>query len=178
MASPSEANIILYTNHRCPWAHRAHIALAELGLAHEEVIIDLDVPRPASYLAINARGLVPSLSYDGHIITESAVVAQFLADAHARSRLAPQTGTPDAALRRARMAFFADTYLAKFQNLLLPVYHARTPDEAGPLVDKAVAGLVREVEPLLADAGPFFGGSEGLTMAEVGVCPVSTTPPF
>ncbi len=45
--------ITLYTNHACPWAHRAHIALKELGLPYEEVIIDLDTPREAWYLKIN-----------------------------------------------------------------------------------------------------------------------------
>jgi glutathionyl-hydroquinone reductase len=38
--------ITLYTNHRCPYAHRAHIALEELNLPFKEVIIDLDTPRP------------------------------------------------------------------------------------------------------------------------------------
>jgi glutathionyl-hydroquinone reductase len=31
--------IILYTNRLCPWAHRAHIALKEIGLDYEEVTI-------------------------------------------------------------------------------------------------------------------------------------------
>lgn len=50
MASPQ---IILYTNHRCPYAHRAHITLEELGLPYEEVIIDLDKPREPWYLKVN-----------------------------------------------------------------------------------------------------------------------------
>lgn len=50
MAAPK---IILYTNHGCPWAHRAHIALKESGLEYEEVIIDLSVPREQWYLDIN-----------------------------------------------------------------------------------------------------------------------------
>ena len=50
MTSPK---ITLYTNHRCPWAHRAHIALKELGLDYEEVIIDLTKPREPWYLDIN-----------------------------------------------------------------------------------------------------------------------------
>ena len=49
--------IQLYTNHRCPFAHRAHIVLEELGLPFEETIIDLDTPRPQGYLDINPRGL-------------------------------------------------------------------------------------------------------------------------
>jgi glutathione S-transferase len=50
MSSPK---IILYTSHICPWAHRAHIALKELGLPFEEVLIDLSVPREPWYLEIN-----------------------------------------------------------------------------------------------------------------------------
>lgn len=42
----AEPKIHLYTNHRCPYAHRAHITLEELGLDFEETIIDLDTPRP------------------------------------------------------------------------------------------------------------------------------------
>ena len=42
----AEPKIHLYTNHRCPYAHRAHITLEELGLPFEETIIDLDTPRP------------------------------------------------------------------------------------------------------------------------------------
>ena len=46
----AEPKITLYTNHLCPYAHRAHIAIKELGLPYEEVIIDLDRPREPWYL--------------------------------------------------------------------------------------------------------------------------------
>lgn len=45
--------ITFYTNHGCPYAHRAHITIKELGLPYEEVIIDLDTLRPQWYLDIN-----------------------------------------------------------------------------------------------------------------------------
>lgn len=38
--------IPLYTNHGCPFAQRAHITLDELNLVYEEVITDLETPRP------------------------------------------------------------------------------------------------------------------------------------
>ena len=50
--------ITLYTNHDCPYAHRARIALIELGLPFEDVIIDLDTPREPWYLKINPVSLV------------------------------------------------------------------------------------------------------------------------
>ena len=46
-------SIQLFTNHRCPWAHRAHIVLKELGISYEETIIDLDTPREPWYLKVN-----------------------------------------------------------------------------------------------------------------------------
>jgi glutathione S-transferase len=49
----TETKITLYTFHGCPYAHRAHIALNELGIPFEEVGIDLDRPRDPWYLEIN-----------------------------------------------------------------------------------------------------------------------------
>ncbi|KAF6790030.1 putative glutathione s-transferase [Colletotrichum sojae] len=163
MSSPK---IKLYTNHGCPWAHRAHIALAELGLPYEEEIIDLSVPRTQEYLKVNPRGLVPSLSYDGEIVTESAVVAQFLADAHP-SHLVPTAGTPEAALRRARVAFFVDAYFSKANGYIFKVYSAKSEGEVEAAAGAFVDAVAKEVEPLLGDAKPYFGGSEKVTLAEV-----------
>ncbi|KAK1995100.1 glutathione S-transferase domain-containing protein [Colletotrichum falcatum] len=164
--STAAPKIKLYTNHSCPWAHRAHIALAELGLPFEEEIIDLSTPRTPEYLQVNPRGLVPSLSYDGEIVTESAIVSQFLADAHP-SHLLPAAGSKDAALRRARISFFVDAYFSKANALLFKLQLANTDDEARESSAGFVDAVAREVEPLLKDAAPFFGGSDKLTLAEV-----------
>ncbi|WYZ38515.1 hypothetical protein EsH8_III_000429 [Colletotrichum jinshuiense] len=156
----------LYTNHGCPWAHRAHIALAELGLPFEEEIIDLSVPRTQEYLKINPRGLVPSLSYDGEIITESAIVSQFLADAHP-SHLVPVAGSKDAALRRARINFFVDAYFSKANSHIFKLYGAKSEADTQEIAQNFVDAVVKEVEPLLQDAAPYFGGSDKVTLAEV-----------
>jgi glutathione S-transferase len=49
----NDYKITLYTYHGCPYAHRVHIALNELGLPFTEVPIDLDKPREPWYLQIN-----------------------------------------------------------------------------------------------------------------------------
>ncbi len=44
-------------------------------------------------------------------------------------------------------------------------------DEKQAKVDEWAAAVEKEIEPLLADAGPFFGGSKELTFAEAIVAP-------
>ncbi|KAJ5160245.1 uncharacterized protein N7482_007249 [Penicillium canariense] len=166
MASPK---IVLYTNRGCPWAHRAHIALKESGLQYEEVTIDLTKPREPWYLEINPRGLVPSLSYNGNIVTESGIVAQFLADAHP-SHLLPASGPAENALYRARVSFFVDALFSKVVPHFFASVKSASEAERDAAAEQLVAGVVKEVEPLLADTegkGPFFGGSDKLTLAEV-----------
>jgi len=163
MAAPK---ITLYTNHNCPWAHRAHIALAELGLSFDEKIIDLSVPREPWYLEVNPRGLVPSLDYNGEIITESAIVAQFLADTHP-SHLEKTSTEPGGALQRARYNFFVDAFISKLNSQSNAAQRATTEEERIEAGVKLVDAVVKEVEPFLKDAAPFFGGSSKLTLVEV-----------
>jgi len=167
MGSNDTPNIILYTNHGCPWAHRAHIALAKLGLAFQEELIDLTVPRTPEYLKVNPRGLVPSLSYNGTIITESAIVAQFLSDAHP-SHLEKTSTEEGGALQRAKINFFVDAFISKVNGLTFGILRA-SEEEKEELAGKLVDAVITEVEPLLQDAKPFFGGSSKLTLAELSV---------
>ncbi|KAI9733832.1 MAG: hypothetical protein M1818_007099 [Claussenomyces sp. TS43310] len=162
-ASPK---IVLYTNHGCPWAHRAHIALAALELPFEEHIIDLNVPRTPEYLAVNPRGLVPTIVYDGETIPESAIVSQFLADAHP-GKLLKSSSEPGGALQRARVNFFVDTWLSKVHPSLFGAFRASSEAERTKLSTQLVDAVAKEIEPLLDNAGPFFGGSKTITLAEV-----------
>ncbi|CAI9637286.1 unnamed protein product [Alternaria burnsii] len=162
--------ITLYTNHRCPWAHRAHIVLKELGLPYEEVIIDLGKPREPWYLEINPRGLVPAINFNGEIITESGVVATFLADAYP-SHVLPAAGSPDAALTRARINFFVDTWFSKAGSYFYKILMSGSEDEKAKLSQEFVDVVGKEIEPLLKDAKPFFGGSQKVTLAEALTAP-------
>ncbi|ETS82301.1 hypothetical protein PFICI_07303 [Pestalotiopsis fici W106-1] len=162
----TDNKLILYNNDTCTWSNRAKVALLELGLDFEERIINVDGPRPAEFLAINPRGLVPVLVFNGDIIIESAIVCQFLCDVYP-SPLCPPAASVEGALGRARIAFFTDAYWTKFHTVLFRLFEAATEADTEQIAVDAVAGLVREVEPLLVDARPFFGGSEKLTLAEV-----------
>ncbi|KAF2116304.1 thioredoxin-like protein [Lophiotrema nucula] len=169
-ANGTTPKITLYTNHRCPWAHRSHIVIKELGLPYEEVIIDLDKPREPWYLDVNPRGLVPSIKYNDDIITESAIVSQFLADAYP-SHLVPQSNTAEGALKRARINFFVDTWFSKVGSHWIQIARADDDSEKERISKEFVNLVEKEIEPLLKDAKPFFGGSEKITLAEALTAP-------
>ncbi|KAL6694311.1 thioredoxin-like protein [Trichoderma pleuroticola] len=162
--------IKLYTNHMSPWAHRAHITLKELKVPFEEEIIDITKPRTPEYLQINPRGLVPSLSFNGEILTESAIIATFLADTFPTAggnTLLPESTSPDGPLKRARISFFVDAYLNKVQPAFMKSNMAKSDEERKAALADFVTVTAKELDPLLADAAPFFGGSSNLTLAEV-----------
>ncbi|KAK5134558.1 hypothetical protein LTR08_006343 [Meristemomyces frigidus] len=169
--------ITLYTNHSCPYAHRAHITLNELKLPFDEVIIPLDRPRDQWYLDINSRGLVPTIKYtvpgilDGEIITESGIVAQFLCDSFPSHLLPASKESPTSALKRARVNFFVDAWTSKVSSFQIGVMLASDASEKEAKCKAWAAAIEKEIEPLLADAAPFFGGSEELTFVEVMTAP-------
>ncbi|TID16616.1 thioredoxin-like protein [Venturia nashicola] len=168
--------ITLYTNHGCPYAHRAHIALDLLKLPYDEVIIDLDKPREPWYLQLNPRGLVPALSYtngplQNEILTESSIVAQFLSDAHPSSLLPASNSSPTSALKRARIHFFIDTWNTKIGGFMFAIFRAKDDKEKEATSKEWVVAVQKDIEPLLNDASPFFGGSSELTLAEVNIAP-------
>lgn len=175
---PLPPKITLYTNHKCPYAHRAHIALAELNLPYAEVTIDLAAPREQWYLdTINPKGLVPAIAYsvpgllDDEIITESGVIAQFLADSFPGPFLPASKESPTSALQRARINLFVDAWSSKVAPSMFPLFMATDASAQTELVEKLALAVEKEIEPLLANAAPFFNGSQELTLAEAMLAP-------
>ena len=74
-----------------------HIALREAGLSFELEQVDLrakKTKRGDDYLAVNPKGYVPALVLDdGELLTEGAIIVQYIADQRPELRLAPQAGT-------------------------------------------------------------------------------------
>jgi glutathione S-transferase len=74
-----------------------HIVLTEAGLPYSAEKVDLKTKKTekgADFLAINSKGAVPTLQLDdGRILTEGAVIVQYLADQKPEAGLAPRAGT-------------------------------------------------------------------------------------
>jgi glutathione S-transferase len=114
---------------------------------------------------------VPTIKYSNgdikdEIVTESGIVAQFLADAHP-SHLLPASNTPAGALTRARINFFVDTWFSKIGSSLYKILLEESDEKKEELIKEYLAVIEKEIEPLLKDAAPYFGGSKEFTLAEV-----------
>lgn len=76
-----------------------HIALREAGLPFELEEVDLQTKRTksgADYLTVNPKGSVPALKLDdGQVLTEAAVIVQYIADQKPDAKLIPPTGSID-----------------------------------------------------------------------------------
>lgn len=66
-----------------------------------------------------------------------------------------------------------DTWFSKAGSYWYRILRADSTEEKEALAKDFLAVIGKEIEPLLKDADPFFGGSKKLTLAEV--CALSRT---
>ncbi|KAF3155460.1 hypothetical protein TWF225_003110 [Orbilia oligospora] len=185
MSAPSDLSITLYSNPGCPYVHRTLITLHELNIPFTPSFIDLNTPRPESYLKINPRGTVPALTFTSPsfnngkqvIVNESLIIVHFLTDLFP-NHLIPSPGSLEGAAERARILFVIDTWGNKVGTAFIKAALASVGEEvaAKEAVDTAVAAVEKEIDPLFAKLegdgdGPFLGGRDRFTLAEVAIAP-------
>jgi stringent starvation protein A len=131
---------------RCPYCARVRIMLAEKGVAHDPVVIDLQ-DRPPWLYELNASGRVPVLEEDGWALPESAVINEFLEERHPEPPLLP---SEDAARAAARLRIF------RCDDFTRPYYHLR---RGHPGAEAEFAEALGALDATLA-ATPFLTGGE------------------
>jgi glutathione S-transferase len=98
--------LTLYDAARCPYCARVRIVLAEKGVEHEVVEIDLS-DRPAWLYEKNPVGKVPVLEEDTFVVPESAVIMEYLEERYPEPALLP-ADPAQRALARVRVFRFDD----------------------------------------------------------------------
>ncbi|WP_417769062.1 maleylacetoacetate isomerase [Stappia sp.] len=75
---------VLYDYWRSSASYRVRIALNLLGLEHDTVAVNLltGAHRADDNLARNPQGLVPTLAVDGHDLTQSLAIIEYLHETH------------------------------------------------------------------------------------------------
>ena len=101
---------------------------------------------------------------------ESGPIVEFLTELYP-SHLTPNSGNrPADAVQHWHQRFFIDTWFSKVNPLLFKMTGA-SDDAARLALANNVADMIeKEIEPLLKDTAPFFGGSSSITVVEVSPC--------
>ena len=139
----------------------AHIALREAGLVFELEKVSFGAPHKtesgAPLAGINAKNAVPVLRLeDGEVLTENAVILQYIADQVPQSGLMPAAGT----LQRYRLLEtlnFIATELHK--ACFAPLFNPTTPDEYKPLARVNLNKRLDYLEAKIPGNGFILGSS-------------------
>jgi len=150
--------ITLYDAPRCPFCARTRIVLAEKGVPHETVTVDL-ADRPAWLLEHNPPdGRVPVLEEGGWILPESAVIDEYLEERYPDPPLLPADPGERAV---ARLLVF------RFDDTLGDPYYALRREDRG--AEGWLADGLHGLDALLRGA-PFLTGRE-FGLADVSYLP-------
>lgn len=105
-----------------------HIVLRELGLPFELIRVNNQSKRTADgrdFLTLNPKGYVAALLLDnGEVLTEGAVIVQYLADQVPGNALAPANGT----WQRVRVQEWLNFITAEVHSASAPLFNADLPE--------------------------------------------------
>jgi glutathione S-transferase len=107
----------------------SHIALREAGLPFTLDKMDRDTRVTESgehYLQLNPKGSVPALRLDnGEVLTEGAVILQYIADQAPQSGLAPALGS----MERYRLMEWLNYIATEVHKQFSPLFNPKLPPE-------------------------------------------------
>lgn len=160
----------LYSLPLSPYAARVRGAIYAKGLAAEITVPPADWRTSPEYRAINPLVRIPVLLLDdGTVIAESAVIVEYLEDAHPHVSLRPDTAE---ALARVRLITqVADLYVLQPMMPLFYMFNGKERDEA--LIANQLAKLeegLNHLDAMLLKGEYAFPGQ--LTTADVWLTPV------
>jgi len=148
---------LYYTPGACSQA--PHILLHEIGLHHDAERVDLKAKTledGSSYLAVNPKGAVPALRLDsGEVLTENAVILQFLGDRTSWPEVLPPMGD----FRRYRvleLVNFITTELHKRFGFLF------SPDATDDMKQLVIRDLGKKLDYIDRElgTGPYLMGDD------------------
>lgn len=105
-----------------------HVVLLEAGVPHEIERVDHRAKKMkdgSDFLAVNPKGYVPALRLDdGEVLTEGAVMVQFIADLAPEQKLAPPYGTRE----RYRLMSWLNYVASEVHKSFSPLFNALLPE--------------------------------------------------
>ena len=166
---------VLYDYFRSSAAYRVRIALNLKGIDYESRQIDLrdDQQKSAEYRALNPQGLVPMLEIDGHRLTQSVAILNYLDLRYPNQPLIPASAADRAHVVAMAMTVACDIH--PLNNLRVLKYLKNELGHSQDEVDAWYAHWITEGLPALEamaapQAGKFLFG-DAPTGADVCLIP-------
>lgn len=135
-----------------------HIVLHEIGGTFATEAVDTKTKVMASggdFRAVNPKGYVPALLLeDGNLITEGAVIVQYLADQNPQANLAPRNGT----LERVRLQEHLNHIAAELHKSFTPLFYPDSSEDMKAFAKGRVARALAHYESLFADGRSYLTG--------------------
>jgi glutathione S-transferase len=136
-----------------------HILLHEIGLEHDAVKVDLKAKTledGADYLEINPKGAVPALQLaSGEVLTENAVILQFLGDRTSWPEVLPPLGE----FRRYRVLELLNFITTELHKRFGFLFNPKATDEFKQFVIGDLSKKLDYIDEKLG-AGPFLMGDQ------------------
>lgn len=137
-----------------------HIVLRELGYDFSIEKVDLGTHKTesgADFTAINPKGYVPAIdSGNGsELMTEGAVIVQWLADQKPAAGLMPAAGTPARYRAQEMLNFIA----SEFHKVMGGLFERGLPEERRAIIMKRLTARLAYVESVLAKRPYLLGDS-------------------
>ncbi|MGL4635135.1 MAG: maleylacetoacetate isomerase [Beijerinckiaceae bacterium] len=122
-----------YGYFRSSAAYRCRIAFNLKGVAPETVFVHLRKGEQlqADFLAKNPHGLVPALEADGHLLTQSLAIIEWLDETQAGPRFLPDNAFDRAYVRSLALSIACDIHPLQNLRVLNHVRDAYGQDQAG-----------------------------------------------
>jgi len=167
----------LYNFFRSGTSHRLRIALNLKGLTYEYLPVDLRSEQHvgAEYKALNPQGLVPTLLVDGHAMTQSPAIIEWLEERYPDPALLPSDPDARARVRALAAIVGCDIHPVNNRRILESLRHDFKADETA--INRWCATWISQgfdaIESLLAadpQRGDFCFG-DAPTLADVYLVP-------
>ncbi len=165
----------LYDYWRSATAFRVRIALNHKNIPYEQfsvhLIKDGGEQHGDAYRAINPQGLVPALEHDGHIITQSMAIVEYIDEIYPDNPLMPSDALGRARVRAMANVIAADTH--PIQNLrVMQKLKSMGIDQEGVNAWEAhwIETGLNALEKLLDKNGQYFYG-DTVTIADIAIAP-------
>lgn len=140
-----------------------HIVAREAGITLDLERVDISktphlTASGADYSQINLKGYVPALLLDdGSLLSEGAIISQYLADLNPESGLMPPVGT----MERYRVQSWLNFVATELHKLYSPwLFHPEYGNAIQQIVRDKIAGRLALVEDHLAEHGPYLTGEQ------------------